>query len=153
MQSKYRSVSDRFLLWSVLCALCNKGGARGLHQFRAREGKFRKITSRIVFLLFLDLFEMQLWLFAVGAATLVGLFKWWRNRIPNIPGPWGVPIFGYLPFLGIKMNLTLTNLSKKYGPVYQLQMGSRRFVIVNGQKAVREGLTGSKGADMAARLV
>uniref|UniRef100_A0A914XN23 unspecific monooxygenase n=1 Tax=Plectus sambesii TaxID=2011161 RepID=A0A914XN23_9BILA len=49
------------------------------------------------------------------------------------------------------MNVTLTNLSKVYGPVYQLQMGSRRFVIVNGQKAVREGLTGTNGSDIAAR--
>lgn len=63
-----------------------------------------------------------------------------------------MPIFGYMPFLGIQMNKTLTMLSRDYGPIYQLQVGSMRMIVVNGYRYVREGLSGSKGADFAARL-
>jgi cytochrome P450 len=66
------------------------------------------------------------------------------------PGPWGLPIVGYLPFLGMKMNVTLTDLSKKYGDVYQLRMGTRKVVVVNGQRAVREGLL-KRQTDLAGR--
>ncbi len=62
-----------------------------------------------------------------------------------------MPIFGYMLFLGTQMNKTLTRLSKEYGPIYQLQVGSLRMLIVNGHQHVREGLAGPKSADFAAR--
>ena len=57
-----------------------------------------------------------------------------------IPGPWGLPIVGYLPFLGMKSNVVFTELSKKYGDVFQVRLGSRKVVVVNGQRAIKEGL-------------
>ena len=56
------------------------------------------------------------------------------------PGPWGLPIVGYLPFLGRKMNVAIDRLAKQYGHVYQLRMGSRKIVVISGQKAIRAAL-------------
>lgn len=62
------------------------------------------------------------------------------DKLRNIPGPMGLPIVGYFPFLGRKMHLTLTDLWKIYGDVYKLEIGSRRMVVINGQKALRQAL-------------
>ena len=63
-----------------------------------------------------------------------------RSSRKEPPGPWGLPLVGYLPFLGKKMHLTLLSLSHKYGEVFQLRMGSRRVVVISGQRCVREAL-------------
>ena len=68
----------------------------------------------------------------------------------SLPGPWGLPIVGYIPFLGRRMNKTITALSKRYGDVFQISIGTRKIVVVNGQKAVREALL-TKGVDFAGR--
>ena len=55
------------------------------------------------------------------------------------PGPWGLPIVGYLPFVDTKRpNLFFAELAKKYGDVFQLQLGSYKMVVVNGQRAVKQ---------------
>uniref|UniRef100_T1JYL6 Cytochrome P450 n=1 Tax=Tetranychus urticae TaxID=32264 RepID=T1JYL6_TETUR len=52
-------------------------------------------------------------------------------RIRSLPaGPWGLPIVGYLPFLGDHVYLQFDQLSKKYGPVYSLKLGSFDVVLV-----------------------
>ncbi|KAI6659251.1 Cytochrome P450 1A1 [Oopsacas minuta] len=66
------------------------------------------------------------------------------------PGPWGLPLVGYLPFLGKKMNLTINNLAKRYGNVFQLRMGSRKVVVISGQRCVREALL-RRGLEFAGR--
>lgn len=55
---------------------------------------------------------------------LAFLYVKYKNRdVP--PGPWGLPIVGYLPWLDPKNpHITLTNLAEKYGSIYSLQMGS-----------------------------
>ncbi|KAL1236539.1 Cytochrome P450 1A2 [Trichinella spiralis] len=67
---------------------------------------------------------------------------WWTCRgggkLP--PGPFGLPIVGYMPWLGSKMNLTLTRLWEQYGDVYSIRVGSRQLVVVNGQRAIRGAL-------------
>ena len=63
-----------------------------------------------------------------------------RSSRREPPGPWGLPLLGYLPFLGRKMNLTLLRLSQKYGDVFQLRVGSRQVVVISGQRCVREAL-------------
>lgn len=59
-----------------------------------------------------------------GFIVFLFLYVKYKNRdLP--PGPWGLPIVGYLPWLDPKNpHKTLTELSVKYGPIYSMQMGS-----------------------------
>lgn len=64
-------------------------------------------------------------------------FKKAKKSVP--PGPWGLPIIGYLPFLNReKPNVQFSELAKKYGDVFQLRMGSLKMDVVNSQRAVRQ---------------
>ncbi|XP_015788852.1 cytochrome P450 2C31-like [Tetranychus urticae] len=46
------------------------------------------------------------------------------------PGPWGLPIVGYYPFLKDESYLAFDSLSKKYGPVYCLKLGLHDVVVI-----------------------
>ena len=108
------------------------------------------IASRqMEFLFYRPEFWCTLLIFVIGVVLWRMLFSATnRKRLPL--GPWGLPIVGYIPFLGIKMNKTVTALSKRYGDVFQLPVGTRKVVVVNGQRAIREALL-SKGIDFAGR--
>ena len=54
------------------------------------------------------------------------------------PGPTGLPFLGYLPFLGSEIHLTLTDLSRKFGPIYQIFLGGIRVVVLNDASLVRQ---------------
>ncbi|XP_015783573.1 cytochrome P450 2C70 [Tetranychus urticae] len=71
--------------------------------------------------------------------SLIGLALFWLvkylfntiQRIRSLPaGPWGLPIVGYLPFIKDDIYLVFDQLSKKYGPVYSLKLGSFDVVLV-----------------------
>ncbi len=62
-----------------------------------------------------------------------------RSTRKEPPGPWGLPLVGYLPFMDSERpNLTFVELAKKYGDVFQLRLGSKKMVVVNGQRACRQ---------------
>ena len=63
---------------------------------------------------------MALFVYIIGVVTLYMLYIWRSDRLKGIPGPWGMPILGYISFLGRKMNVTIASLAKTYGPVYQV---------------------------------
>ncbi|RWS26441.1 cytochrome P450-like protein 20 [Leptotrombidium deliense] len=65
---------------------------------------------------------------------------WCRTHtfLPLPPGPFSIPLLGFLPFVGKDFHLTLTELAKSYGSVYQIFLGSRRVVIINDFRLVRE---------------
>ncbi|OWR52346.1 cytochrome P450 CYP306A1 [Danaus plexippus plexippus] len=78
-----------------------------------------------------------LWLVTIvlGFLLLKQLYRW--RSLP--PGPWGLPVFGYLPFLDPEQpHLTLTKLAERYGPIYGIDMGSTYAVIISDYKLVRE---------------
>jgi len=56
------------------------------------------------------------------------------------PGPWlKLPLLGYLPWLdGRKPYVTLWNLSRRYGNVFQVRFGSRAVVVLNGRETIKE---------------
>lgn len=54
------------------------------------------------------------------------------------PGPIGFPFLGYLPFVGQEIHLTLTSLSDRYGPIYQIFLGGIRVVVLNDASLVRQ---------------
>ncbi|KAM0937870.1 putative flavonoid 3'-monooxygenase [Dioscorea sansibarensis] len=53
------------------------------------------------------------------------------NKAPLPPGPRGWPILGNLLQIGSKPHETLHTLSKIYGPLYRLRLGSVTFVVAN----------------------
>ncbi|KAI3727514.1 hypothetical protein L6452_16130 [Arctium lappa] len=54
------------------------------------------------------------------------------NGAPSLPpGPRGLPIVGYLPFLGHDLHKQFTNLARSYGPIFKLQLGSKVHVVIN----------------------
>lgn len=62
-----------------------------------------------------------------------------RRGLP--PGPWGLPIVGYLPWLNPENpHLTLTELSKEYGPIYGIYLGSVYTVVLTDYKMIRRVL-------------
>ena len=57
---------------------------------------------------------------AIAASAGVLLWIYWNRRKPtDMPGPIGLPVIGYLPFLGSNPVVSLANLSKKYGDIFR----------------------------------
>ncbi|GBN45303.1 hypothetical protein AVEN_176454-1 [Araneus ventricosus] len=68
------------------------------------------------------------------------LLDWWRKNSNLPPGPWGLPILVYYPFL-TATHLDFTRLSKKYGKVFSFRtVGGRLIVVLNGHKTIKEVL-------------
>ncbi|XP_039709535.1 cytochrome P450 2F3-like isoform X5 [Pteropus medius] len=62
-----------------------------------------------------------------------------KSRLP--PGPTPLPFLGnLLQFHSKDMMTSLTKLSKKYGPVYTVYLGTRPVVVLSGYQAVKEAL-------------
>ena len=95
------------------------------------------------------LYRSEVWVAILVVIVLFYAF-WRRSSVLEPPGPWGLPVVGYMPFLGRKMNLTINRLAKRYGDVFQLRIGSRKVVVISGQKAIRKALLNS-GTTFAGR--
>ena len=67
-------------------------------------------------------------------------YKHSRNpkQTPLPPGPHGVPLLGYLPFLRSDLHHQFTELSRVYGPIYKLQLGTKLGIVVSSPSIVKE---------------
>ncbi|CAM8876788.1 unnamed protein product [Rhodiola kirilowii] len=54
------------------------------------------------------------------------------------PGPRGLPILGYLPFIGTDLHITFAKLAGLYGPVFKLRLGNKLCVVVSFPALVKE---------------
>ncbi|XP_071050541.1 cytochrome P450 306a1 isoform X1 [Onthophagus taurus] len=73
------------------------------------------------------------------AFIVILLGFYWKKPKNTPPGPFGLPIVGYLPWLDpVNPHLTLTQLSKKFGSVYGLFLGSVYTVVVSDHKIIRK---------------
>ncbi|XP_019160439.1 PREDICTED: cytochrome P450 76C4-like [Ipomoea nil] len=57
---------------------------------------------------------------------------------PLPPGPRGLPVVGYLPFLRPNLHHHFTDLAQKYGPIFKVQLGRRLVVVVNSPSIAKE---------------
>ncbi|XP_058222937.1 cytochrome P450 76C2-like [Rhododendron vialii] len=63
-----------------------------------------------------------------------------RNQItaPLPPGPCGLPIVGYLPFLDTNLHHQFAELADQYGPIYKLWLGKKLCVVLNSPSLAKE---------------
>ncbi|CAK7345530.1 unnamed protein product [Dovyalis caffra] len=75
----------------------------------------------------------------LGTCLFLQKFKKLRataNQLP--PGPRGLPIVGYLPFLGRNLHQLFMELALTYGPIYKLSIGRKLCVIISSPTLVKE---------------
>ncbi|XP_061525665.1 cytochrome P450 1A1 [Phycodurus eques] len=94
-------------------------------------------------------------LVAVTTLCLVYLLlKFFRGDIPErlrrLPGPKPLPIIGNVLQVGTRPYLSLTAMSKRYGPVFKIQIGMRTVVVLSGSETVRQALI-KQGEDFSGR--
>ncbi|KAJ7944796.1 putative Cytochrome P450 [Quillaja saponaria] len=54
------------------------------------------------------------------------------------PGPAGLPIVGYLPFLGTELHKKFAELADIYGPIYKIRLGTKLCVVISSPSLVKE---------------
>lgn len=78
------------------------------------------------------------------------LCRWLRQRPGSgPPGPFAWPLIGNAAQLGSAPHVYFTRMMKKYGPVFQIKLGSRTVVVLNGD-SIRQALV-KQGPDFAGR--
>lgn len=84
---------------------------------------------------------------AALAISIVFLTILWYKLISNMsrkaesrlpPGPRGLPIVGFLPFLRPNLHHQLTELSQRYGPIYKFWLGSKLCVVLNSPSLAKQ---------------
>ncbi|XP_067150961.1 cytochrome P450 2K6-like [Apteryx mantelli] len=73
----------------------------------------------------------------------------WKNHARRgfPPGPRPLPIIGNLHILDLKRPYrTMLELSKTYGPVFSIQMGQNKTVVLSGYETVKEALVNQADA-------
>ncbi|CAI9093815.1 OLC1v1029395C1 [Oldenlandia corymbosa var. corymbosa] len=61
-----------------------------------------------------------------------------REKTLLPPGPWGLPIVGYLPFLTPNLHTQFTELAHRYGPIFKLKLGNKLCVVLSSSSLVKE---------------
>lgn len=94
-------------------------------------------------------------LVAIITICTVYLFMWvTRTKIPEglrvLPGPKPYPLIGNVLELGSNPHLSLTTMSKTYGPVFQVQIGTRPVAVLSNSEVVRQALI-KQGEEFAGR--
>ncbi|XP_054723706.1 vitamin D 25-hydroxylase-like [Uloborus diversus] len=76
-----------------------------------------------------------------------------RSKYKNFPpGPIGLPILGYLPFLGSEPFRTLHELRRKNGNVFSLYLGQTYVVVLGDYIAVKEAFSLSSTTDRPEKI-
>nr|XP_056712810.1 cytochrome P450 2K4-like [Euleptes europaea] len=89
-----------------------------------------------------------LFLFALTLAFLWKMGNFWNSSSQKLPpGPKPLPLIGNLHQMDLKRpHLTMLKLSKQYGPVFRIQMGLQKMVVLTGYETVKEALVNQADA-------
>lgn len=74
----------------------------------------------------------------VGVFAAVRSAQWLKFVHSLPPGPWGLPIVGYLPFLKGDIHLQFGELAKKYGSMFSARLGTQLVVVLSDYRAIRD---------------
>lgn len=81
-------------------------------------------------------------LFFVGILSLTLFVQWLYNTYKQIkklpPGPWGLPVLGYLAFIGNEKHTSFMELSKIYGSIFSARLGRQLTVVLSDYKMIRD---------------
>ncbi|PWA59716.1 cytochrome P450 [Artemisia annua] len=74
------------------------------------------------------------WYFVLLTCSIITFAILWckfssKARLP--PGPRGLPLLGYLPFLDPNLHHGYTKLAQRYGPIFMLKLGSKTHIVVS----------------------
>ncbi|XP_077235491.1 flavonoid 3'-monooxygenase CYP75B137-like [Tasmannia lanceolata] len=61
-----------------------------------------------------------------------------KGKFPLPPGPRGLPLLGYLPFLTSDLHHCFGKLSQTYGPIMKLRLGSKLCIVVSSPALAKE---------------
>ncbi|KAL8173129.1 UNVERIFIED_CONTAM: hypothetical protein K2H54_040419, partial [Gekko kuhli] len=91
---------------------------------------------------------ISVFLFALMLAFLWKRRDFWKNSSKNLPpGPRPLPLIGNLHLMDVKRPYrTMMKLSKQYGPVFSIQLGVQKMVVLTGYKTVKEALVNQADA-------
>lgn len=80
----------------------------------------------------------KMFLYIVIVASII--ISWLlRPKLENLPpGPWGLPLLGYLPFIDQKPYKTFRKLGEKYGKIFSLYIGNHLVVCIQSYELIRE---------------
>ncbi|KAG9465890.1 hypothetical protein GDO78_017588 [Eleutherodactylus coqui] len=102
-------------------------------------------------------YTYSLLLSVLCALVAIYVFKWLQlwilprwSEADHPPGPFPWPIVGNAMQIGSSPHLTFVELSKKYGEIFQIKLGSQKVVVLNGDRVIRHALL-QKGPDFAGR--
>ncbi|XP_028844736.1 cytochrome P450 1B1 [Denticeps clupeoides] len=85
----------------------------------------------------------------LSLSVLLLLLHLWLQAQRRPPGPFPWPVVGNAPQMGAAPHRYFSRLARRYGDVFQIRLGSRAVVVLNGD-AIRRALV-QKGADFAGR--
>ncbi|XP_038687405.1 7-ethoxycoumarin O-deethylase-like [Tripterygium wilfordii] len=75
----------------------------------------------------------------ISVLLWIFLIKKSRTKVaPLPPGPRGLPIIGYLPFLGTHLHHTFAKLAQIYGPIYKLKLGNKLYVVISSPSLAKQ---------------
>jgi len=83
-----------------------------------------------------DIFFDFGWNIGIISVVVLYLIYWYQRPSYFPPGPRGVPFLGYFPMFGKRPQEVAAELSKKYGPVLGVRMGSSDFVFLNDYETI-----------------
>nr|GMD99788.1 angelicin synthase-like [Ipomoea batatas] len=82
---------------------------------------------------------LALFTFSVLLLSVVWVYAKSSKKAPPLPpGPLGFPVVGYLPFLRPNLHHHFTDLARKYGPIFKLQLGSCLAVVINSPSIAKQ---------------
>ncbi|XP_048345322.1 cytochrome P450 2K6-like isoform X4 [Sphaerodactylus townsendi] len=87
-------------------------------------------------------------LFVLTVTLFLKAGSFWNANCQNSPpGPKPLPLIGSLHLLDLKRPyITMCKLSKQYGPVFSIQMGAQKMVVLTGYETVKEALVNQADA-------
>lgn len=74
----------------------------------------------------------------VAALLVVRCIQWLKYIRTLPPGPWGIPIFGYLPFVKGDVHLQFGELAKRYGSMFSARFGTQLVVVLSDYRVIRD---------------